>query len=133
MKILSILLCTLFLINALTIGLMGHPALAQSQAPDFINVIEGLPLMPGLIEDVDSAMSFDTANGRIAETIASGQVEPGDILGYYKRALPQLGWKRLNAMRYQREDEVLIIDITKDNGGAVPVLVHFRLSPTKAK
>ena len=133
MKILNILLCTLFLINALTIGLMGHQASAQSQAPDFISVIEDLPLMPGLIEDADGAMSFDTANGRIAETIASGQVVPENVLGYYKRALPQLGWKRLTATRYRREDEVLIIDITKDDGGAVPVMVHFRLSPTKAK
>ena len=133
MKILNILLCTLFVINALTIGLMGHQASAQSQAPDFISVIEGLPLMPGLSEDADGAMSFDTANGRIAETIASGQVVPENVLGYYKGALPQLGWKRLTEKRYRREDEVLIIDITKDDGGAVPVMVHFRLSPTKAK
>ena len=133
MKILNILLCTLFVINVLTIGLMGHPASAQSQAPDFISVIEDLPLMPGLSEDADGAMSFDTANGRIAETIASGQVVPENVLGYYKGALPQLGWKRLTAKRYRREDEVLIIDITKDDGGAVPVMVHFRLSPTKAK
>ncbi|MFB0992760.1 MAG: hypothetical protein QMB78_11260 [Rhodospirillales bacterium] len=133
MKILNILLFTLFVINVLTIGLMGHPASAQSKAPDFISVIEGLPLMPGLSEDADGAMSFDTANGRIAETIASGQVVPENVLGYYKGALPQLGWKRLTAKRYRREDEVLIIDITKDDGGAVPVIVHFRLSPTKAK
>ena len=63
--------------------------------------------MPGLSEDADGAMSFDTANGRIAETIASGQVVPENVLGYYKRALPQLGWKRLTATRYRREDEVL--------------------------
>ena len=111
MKILNILLCTLFVINALTIGLMGHPASAQSKAPDFISVIEGLPLMPGLSEDSDGAMSFDTANGRIAETIASGQVVPENVLGYYMGALPQLGWKRLTEKRYRREDEVLIIDI----------------------
>ena len=107
--------------------------MAQSQAPDFISVIEDLPLMPGLSEDPDGAMSFDTANGRIAETTASGFVEPGDVIDYYKHALPQLGWKRVAATRYRREDEVLNIDVAKGSDEAVQVLVHFRLSPTMTK
>ena len=114
-------------------GLMGTSAMAQSQAPDFISVIEDLPLMPGLSEDPDSAMSFEAANGRIAEATASGPVEPGDIIDYYKQALPQLGWILVTTKQYKREEDVLNIDVAKGDGRAVPVIVHFRLSPTKTK
>lgn len=133
MKIMSPLLSALVLITSLTIGLFETPALAQSQAPAFLSVIEDLPLMPGLSEDTEGAMSFDTANGRIAEATALGQAESIDVIDYYKQVLPQLGWKRVSSTTYRREEETLIIDVEKSDGTASEVAVHFRLSPTKMK
>ena len=89
--------------------------------------------MPGLSEDVDRALSFDTANGRIAEITALGPVEAGAVIDYYAQTLPQLGWKLDTLDRYMREDEVLNIDVAKVKGDNVQVVVHFRLSPAGMK
>ncbi len=48
-----------------------------SGADRFISVIEDLPLMDGLIENENAAVTFETAGGRIAEAEARGNVDPG--------------------------------------------------------
>ena len=117
----------------LIISIIELPSTGQSQAPAFLSVIDDLPLMPGLNEDMDMALSFDTANGRIAETTVSGLVQGSGVIDYYARTLPQLGWKLVSLDRYLREDEVLNIEIAKSNDDKKPLVVHFRLSPTRAK
>ena len=114
-------------------GLAATSVFAQSQSPMFLNAIDDLPLMPGLTEDVDGALQFDTANGRIAEITASGIASPSSITGFYSRTLPQLGWRQITPERYQREGEVLVIEIVKLAENSLQVEVHFRLSPTGVK
>jgi hypothetical protein len=130
MKILSTLKMFYILLAFLTIG---TPLIVQSQGPVFLSVIDDLPLMPGLRENFDGALSFDTANGRIAEIAASGSVEAGAIIDYYARTLPQLGWKMEPLDTYVREDEILNIIIESINGDSTRVIVHFRLSPAGKK
>jgi hypothetical protein len=133
MKIFSTLLSSFILFSLLTVCITGVPLMAQSQAPAFLSVIDDLPLMPGLLENAGGALIFDTANGRIAENIASGPVEVGAVTDYYARTLPQLGWKLETLDRYIREGEVLSIDIDNSNGDSTQAVVHFRLSPTGTK
>ena len=133
MKIFCTLLNSLILFTFLTIGMVGIPSMVESQAPAFLSVIDDLPLMPGLREDIDGSLSFDMANGRIAETKALGLVDPEVITEYYARTLPQLGWKLKTLVRYLREDEVLSIDIVKINAVNAQVVVYFRLSPAGTK
>jgi len=133
MKTFSTLLKSHILLAFLTIGITGMPSMVKSQAPAFLSVVDDLPLMPGLREDAEGALSFDMANGRIVETTASGPVEAGVVIDYYARTLPQLGWKLKTLVRYIREDEVLNIDVAKSNGNRSQVMVHFRLSPAGTK
>jgi len=133
MKTFTVLLNIFVFFSFLTISFIGTSSMVQSQAPVFFSVIDDLPLMPGLQEDTDRALSFDTANGRIAEIAASGLVEAGVIIDYYARTLPQLGWKLNTLDRYIRGDEYLKIEVVKSKGGRAQVAVYFRLSPTGEK
>ena len=133
MKFFSNLLKSSTLIAFLTICIVEMPSSVQSQTPAFLSVIDDLPLMPGLREDTDRTLSFDTPNGRIAEITASGRVKVGGVTDYYSRTLPQLGWKLVTLDRYIREGEVLNIDIAESNEDGVYLLVHFRLSPSQTK
>ena len=133
MKIFSTLLNTFILFAFLTIATIGWPLTVKSQVQTFLSVIDDLPLMSGLREDSDGALSFDTANGRIAEISAAGMVEVGAVIDFYARTLPQLGWKLETSDRYLREEEILNIDVSKSNKDSMQVIVHFRLSPVGAK
>lgn len=91
---------------------------------------EDLPLMDGLKQAEDTAVSFDAPSGRIIEAYAqSGETGKRKIADFYKKTLPQLGWKRLSASKsvspvsYAREGEVLTISI--DDG--TPASVRFEL------
>jgi hypothetical protein len=82
-----------------------------SEEPRFANVIEDLPLMPGLqlVEDEDVLFSEPGA-GRIAETNAIGPVTVTDVYKFYRRSLPHLGWKAIDTRTYERSGERLRID-----------------------
>ncbi|MDA0997913.1 MAG: hypothetical protein O2944_06875, partial [Proteobacteria bacterium] len=72
--------------------LIWMAALPTAAAEGFLSGIEDLPLMPGLTEDADGAVNFETATGRIVEIKASGAVQSADITAFYAEVLPQLGW-----------------------------------------
>ena len=133
MKTFNVLLNIFILFVFFAFSTIATPSIVQSQATVFFSVIDDLPLMPGLRENTDGALSFDTANGRIAEITASGSVEAGVVIDYYARILPQLGWELKTSDRYVREDEYLKIEVARSNGNKTQVTVHFRLSPTSAK
>jgi len=114
-------------------GLAVASVSAQAQSPAFLSAIEDLPLMPGLTEDVDGALQFDTANGRIAEITASGVASPSAVTDFYRRTLPQLGWQQVAPASYQREGEVLAIDVVELGANRIEVEVHFRVSPVDVK
>ncbi len=102
-----------------------------SGADRFVSVIEDLPLMDGLIENENAAVTFETAGGRIAEAEARGNVDPGAAGRFYADVLPQLGWESRTQTPalglYLRERERLKITIEADgDGGAV---VSFSVSP----
>jgi len=82
-----------------------------SRPPDFTNVIDDLPLMPGLelVEDEDVLFAAPKA-GRIAETTAQGIVDIDEVYKFYRRSLPQLGWKMVDNRTYERESDRLRID-----------------------
>ena len=91
---------------------------------------EDLPLMDGLKQAEDTAVSFDAPSGRIIEAYAqSNEIGRSKIKDFYNKTLPQLGWKKLSgkskdsSVSYAREGEVLTISI--DDG--TPMSVRFEL------
>jgi hypothetical protein len=103
-------------------------AMAPAVAADrFVSVIEDLPLMEGLNENENAAVTFDSAGGRIAEAEARGNADPAKVRRFYADVLPQLGWSKTGDGLYERERERLKLTIDADgDGGAV---IGFSVSP----
>ncbi|NIA68118.1 hypothetical protein HBA54_05895 [Pelagibius litoralis] len=100
--------------------------LAAQDASGFVAGVADLPLMPGLEEMPDSGLIFDKPGGRIVEAYAAGPVSEGQVMSFYDKTLPELGWQRGADGDYLREGERLQLTLTGASGG---VTVQFRLSP----
>lgn len=108
-------------------GLTSVSAHAGDDADAFVTGIDGLPLMPGLVEKPGEGMVFDTPAGRIVEAYATGNVARKPVLDFYASTLPQLGWRRDADTSFSREDEVLTLELSGDDK---PLIIRFALSPT---
>ncbi|MBT6087728.1 MAG: hypothetical protein HOH22_18580 [Rhodospirillaceae bacterium] len=102
---------------------------AMAQTARFLSVIDDLPLMEGLNEDGDAAISFDSPTGRIVEAFASGPVAADVIAAFYAETLPQLGWRRTSDQLFSRDDEVLKVEIGATKDGVTGTGVRFTLRP----
>jgi len=115
-----------------TVVFTGALLAGSAQAQDasvFFKDIEDLPVMPGLVEEVGSGTTFDTAQGRIIQAYATGQVSEGGVMAFYDKSLPQLGWRRLDIGVYRRESEILQLEFPGGPGAAPPLTVGLRLMP----
>lgn len=123
------MLDTYNMLRALLLGLLFLvPALPGAMAADrFVSVIEDLPLMEGLAENENAAVTFDSAGGRIAEAEARGNAEPSKVLRFYQDVLPQLGWSKAGDGLYERERERLKVTIEADGDGGT--VIAFSVSP----
>ncbi len=114
---------------ALVAGLVLAIASAHAGGPAFLSEFEDLPLMPGLTEQTDRGMVFDSPSGRIVEAVASGAVSAEEVKDFYAATLPELGWDPVGEGSYRREAETLRLEITTEGPG---VSVKFALSPVEA-
>ena len=92
------------------------PALSAGQAATqepgrYFTEVPDLPLMPGMAEMPDAGVSFDKPEGRIVEVYAQGEGTADEVLRFYQRALPQLGWEAAGPKRFRREGEVLDLEV----------------------
>jgi len=86
--------------------------------------------MHGFSEEQDSAVIFESPAGRIIETSAIGKGVWLDISGFYKRSLPELGWKSKSPTSYIREGELLNLELVEtDSEGKIRIL--FKITPIK--
>ena len=88
------------------------PGQATTQEPGrYFTEVPDLPLMPGMAEMPDAGVSFDKPEGRIVEVYAQGEGTADEVLRFYQRALPQLGWEAAGPKRFRREGEVLDLEV----------------------
>jgi hypothetical protein len=112
---------------------MSDAAPPAPESDSFVAGFEDLPLMPGLVQVSDAGFVFDTPSGRIVESFAEGRVSIDAIRGFYARTLPQLGWRQTGRDRFEREDEVLDVEVTPDRPAPGELVsVHFYLAPRGA-
>ena len=100
-------------------------AASAAAAPTFLMEFEDLPLAPGLAE-VPGGVLFDSPSGRIMDATAEGQVSRQDVVLFYAETLPQLGWKKVSDRVFQRDNEVLQIEIDSRHR---PLSVRFSVVP----
>ena len=106
---------------------MTPAAMAASAPPStFLSNLDDIPLMPGLAERKELAVSFDKPEGRIVEAYAEGQLSPAAVTKFYATTLPQLGWRSQGNNRFAREGEELLLNLTP---AANKLTVQFSLSP----
>lgn len=103
-------------------------ALAVWAGDAFIPGTEDVPLAEGLeIIAGDEDVSFDTPAGQIlvvqaqADTLAFG-----DVMSFYQKTLPALGWRLVDAGVFTRESETLRLSMVRKK----PLVVRFELAPS---
>jgi hypothetical protein len=107
-------------------GIAAHVTAVAGAADSFLSRLEDLPLVPGLSEDTSTGISFDTAEGRIVEAFAHGDLTERQVLDFYRQTLPQLGWTAEDATAYRRGGERLRLEFMQGTEGLV---VRYSLSP----
>lgn len=112
------------LLPVLVAALLTTAAAADERAA-FLAGHEDLPLMPGLTQVEDAAVAFDTSSGRIIVAWATGPVERAAVLAFYADTLPELGWTRMRADRFQREGETLQLEFAAGD----LLTVRFTVAP----
>ena len=101
------------------------PGTAKAEA--FFNTLYDVPVMPGLAEVPDMALSFDKPDGRIAQAGAVAQdLSAESIYSFYAQSLRQLGWQTSQKNVYVREGERLEISIRQNGQSSV---IQFMLKP----
>lgn len=99
---------------------------ARAAESGFVSGIDDLPLMPGLAPVDDAGLVFDKPGGRIVEAVAVGRVGTDEVLSFYARIAPQLGWRPEAEGRFVREGEVLQLFVS---GSPELTTVRFTLLP----
>lgn len=115
-------------------GLCGPSGVQAADA--FVEGIDDLPLMPGLVPVADQALVFDKPGGRIVQAVATGSLDASAIRSFYAETAPQLGWAAAGEGRFVRDGELLRIELVESgqpglarSGTGGPVTVRFMLIP----
>ena len=76
----------------------------------------------------DSLILFDKIDGRYVSVEIYGDYEEYEVIDYYKRILPNLGWKEKKYLIYNRNNETLEIKSKKEKKG---LSVKFNIFPVE--
>ena len=117
----------LYAVVIVVLAVAARPGMAQELS--FLSGIDDLPLMPGLLEQTDLTLVFDSAEDRYVEAYATGNVTELTVSQFYQQSLPQLGWLHDGLVTYQRDGEILIILSSPSPDGSSATTVRFALSP----
>lgn len=131
MTLLSRVLARLAVPGVVALLVVVPPAQGCAADGRFVEGLEDVPLMPGLVVDENSGLTFDTPEGRIVEAVAvesrgGPRLDAGAVLRFYAESLPQLGWNASVPGEWRREGERLRLDIRHVQGA---LEVHFLLTP----
>lgn len=75
------------------LGLFFLFSVAEAKDFKFIEGLEDVPLMNGLVQNVENTISFGNEEARFVEvTLSSTKVGFKKVESFYKESLPQLGW-----------------------------------------
>ena len=110
------------------------PLQAQAQEPRFFESLYDVPVMPNMVELPDMTVSFDKPHGRIAYVGAQApsNLHSTEIIAFYDKTLPQMGWKLVKAQgsvrEYNRKGEDLRLFFVLSDGAE---LLQFMLFPAQ--
>jgi hypothetical protein len=108
------------------VALMFLAPAAAAGAQEFFDLLDDVPVMPALTPVTDAGIEFDTPSGRIVEAYAIGATDRQAVLEFYRKTLPQLGWRPGAGNAFLRESEYLKIDFFGPDG---EITVRFTVAP----
>ena len=97
-----------------------------SHALKFINGLEDIPLYKKMEYVEDSLILFDKIDGRYVSVEITGSYQEDEVINFYKRILPNLGWKEKKSLIFNRNNETLEIISKKEKD---KVSVQFNIFP----
>ena len=98
----------------------------NSFALKFINGLEDIPLYKKMEIVEDSLILFDKIDGRYVSVEINGAYEEEEVINFYKRILPNLGWKEKKSLTFNRNKETLEIISKKEKE---KIFVKFNIFP----
>ena len=98
----------------------------NSYALEFINGLEDIPLYKKMEYVEDSLILFDKIDGRYVSVEIYGDYEEYEVIDYYKRILPNLGWKEKKSLIFNRNNETLEIICKREKE---KIYVKFNIFP----
>jgi len=116
------------LVLILTLSI-GGLAFSPLQAADFLEAFEDVPLMPGLVEQPEAGLIFDSPEGRIVTAYAQGNVGVNALYKFYHSTLPNMGWHAIQRDRFHRDREMLQIKWLGAAQAGHPAVITFTLTP----
>jgi|GEM_PF-3251367 FlaG/FlaF family flagellin (archaellin) len=103
---------TCLLVAGLTLSsaVQTHAQIHTDTAAPFFTLLPDIPLIPGTEELVDESIVFDKPAGRYVRVVSMSDTHnDGQILHFYKTALPALGWTPKSKNTYTRGQDFLSI------------------------
>lgn len=99
-----------------------------SNAAEFIEGLEDIPIMEGLKQTQTDSISFGNEMSRFVEVYLEGEkIKSSEVENFYRSTLPQLGWKyggkKKKIISFYRDDEQLDIATEKDK----PLIIRITL------
>ena len=98
----------------------------SSKALKFINGLEDIPIYKKMEYVEDSLILFDKIDGRYVSVEITGDYDEEKVLKFYKKILPNLGWKEKKPLIFKRNNETLEIISKKEEG---QVYIKFNIFP----
>ena len=68
----------------------------------FINGLEDIPIFKEMQYVEDSLVLFDKIDGRYVSTEIEGIYKKEEVINFYKRILPNLGWNEIKPLTFER-------------------------------
>lgn len=97
-------------------------------ASSFLVGLDDIPIYKEMEYVEDSLIMFDKIDGRFVSTEVSGNYKKKDVEKFYSKALPNLGWKKIDKGQYERGNEQLELDYRKNDA---VLSIIFSVSPKK--
>lgn len=89
------------------------PGIAKQE---YVPGTEDIPVFFGFKAVENSLLSYDSVDGRIIDVeFSSDKTSAKNVRNFYEVTLPQLGWHKRQYQIYEREGEVLKLNILEKN------------------
>ena len=110
----------------LTLILISFNPLSET----FLKGIDDIPVYKNMVYVDESLVMFDKINGRFISTEIIGRYKYDEVSRFYKKILPNLGWKLIKKNKYSRAGESLEIEYKSDGRDLRAI---FNISPKKSE